>query len=130
MKLDRLIIEERNVNKNKVKEFLQELLNRVCVDSYLVDVTSYSFNYPYDELKFESSILDKDNFYIFGSELSFSYNLNSRELKMNCASVGSVSRVQNIGKYYCDILKGQVWLHEDELCKLLDSLEWKYVISN
>ena len=130
MKLDRLIIEERNVNKNKIKEFLQELLNRVCVDSYLVDVTLYSFNYPYNELKFESSILDKDNFYIFGSELSFSYNLNSRELKMNCGSVGSVSRVQHIGKYYCDILKGQVWLHEDELCKLLDSLGWKYAISN
>ena len=130
MKLDNLITEERNVNKNKIKEFLQELLNRVCVDSYLVDVTLYSFNYPYNELKFESSILDKDDFYIFGSELSFSYNLNSRELKMNCGSVGSVSRVQHIGKYYCDILKGQVWLHEDELCKLLDSLEWKYVISN
>lgn len=130
MNLNKLVLDERNVNKFKIKEFLQELLNRVCVDSYLVEVDLYSFNYPYNELKFESSILDKENREIFGSELSFSYDLNSRELKMNCGSVGSVSRVQHIGKYYCDILKGQVWLHEDELCKLLDSLEWNYVKSS
>lgn len=123
-----LAFKQKKENETHIKEYLETLValpKNLTIDVSVGDV---------DNLLTRLSIVDNDK-KLFGSELTFSYgsklNLNTykfskRKLRLNSGSVGMVSKDENLGKYYMNVLKGQMCIHESEFCKMLESLDWSW----
>lgn len=121
-------IEINDYYKTTIKNYLQMLLISVCNFSLSLEVNIKSYRLG----SMEIYINNEDGTPIFGSELDISYEAKHiwstneyepKKLRINQGSCGMISREDNIGHYYADILKGQIWLNEKEFCDLLDCFD-------
>lgn len=123
---------EREQNKDLIVSFLNNLLVDTCGKECLnVDIRFDDIYDPEYLIDFETYILNEQGKETFASQLSVRYGKDryfstdkDKELRVNQGSCGLISRKENPGKYYADILKGQIWLNEDKLVELLNSLNW------
>lgn len=131
-KLKDEMYKEREQNKVLIVSFLNNLLVDVCgKDCLKVDIRFDDIYDPEYLIDFETYILNEQGKETFASQLSVRYGVDryfsrnkDKELRLTQCSCGLISKKENLGKYYADILKGQIWLNEDKLIELLNSLDW------
>lgn len=120
--------EQMKENELKIKKYLEGIISFMNPLPIKVEINS-----P-ERLYTSIYFLDKEGKEIFGSEISMEYSSKHhyisedsiKALRLNTGSCGTISREENIGAYYRDILKGQIWINEKDFVSLLETLDFSY----